>query len=102
MTLLDFFVALRNLCDAEIESMEPKNIEEPEEYNPETIFWIKASGQKGAYERYPAFQQKPTLTKDYNNLLADLRLHEGRMQRAGLFYWLFEDEVTIGRKPAKK
>ena len=76
--------------------------EEPLEYNPDKIPWLRTEGQKGVYERYPAFQQKPSMTIDYINLLEDLKSHNGKLQRAGLFYWLFEDGSTIGRKPAKK
>jgi len=74
------------------------------EYDPEKILWTQAEGSKGIYQVYPAFKQKPSMSVDYINLLADLNLesHKGRLQRAGLFYWLFDDNVTIGRKPAKK
>jgi hypothetical protein len=72
------------------------------EYNPENIPWVRAEGEKGIYERYPAYQQKPSMLVDYVNLLEDLKENKGRLQRAGLFYWLFRDRVTIGRKPAKK
>jgi len=68
-------------------------------YNPENIKWIRAEGQKGPYERYPAPAQKPQMTVDYTNLLADLRKHDGRMVRNGMYYWLFSNDVTIGRKP---
>ena len=72
------------------------------EYNPETIPWIQAEGEKGIYQRFPAYQQKPSISVDYTNLLDDLTQHNGKLQRAGLFYWLFDDKITIGRKPAKK
>lgn len=72
------------------------------EYNPEKIPWIRAEGEKGVYERYPSFQQKPAMLTDYVNLLEDLERHGGKLQRAGLFYWKFPDGSTIGRKTAKK
>jgi len=68
-------------------------------YNPENINWIRTEGQKGPYERYPAPAQKPQMTTDYTNLLADLRKHDGIMTRNGMYYWLFPNNVTIGRKP---
>jgi len=74
---------------------------EPLKYNPEKIPWIRTEGPKGVYERYPAFQQKPSMSVDYTNLLEDLKSHNGKLQCTGLFYWLFDDS-TIGRKPAKK
>lgn len=79
-----------------------KATKEVPEYNPENIPWVRAEGEKGIYERYPAYQQKPSMMVDYINLLEDLKNHKGKLQRAGLFYWLFPDEATIGRKPAKK
>jgi len=77
------------------------NIEIPE-YNPENIPWTRTEGPNGAYERFPAYQQKPSTSVDYVNLLEDLKRHNGKLQRAGLFYWLWSDSTTIGRKPAKK
>jgi len=75
---------------------------EPIKYNPENIPWVRTEGKKGFYERYPAFQQKPSMSVDYINLLEDLKAHNGKLQRAGLFYWCFEDGSTVGRKPAQK
>jgi len=76
--------------------------EEIPDYNPENIPWIQAEGPNGIYERFPAYKQKPGMNKDYLNLLEDLKRHNGKLQRSGLFYWLWNDEETIGRKPAKK
>jgi len=39
---------------------------------------------------------------DYINLLEDLKRHTGKLQRAGLFYWHFQDSVIVARKPSKK
>jgi len=72
------------------------------EYNPEKIPWVRAEGEKGIYERYPAYQQKPVMLTDYINLLEDLKRHTGKLQRAGLFYWHFQDSVIVARKPSKK
>jgi len=67
-------------------------------YDPNKIGWVRAEGPKGVYERYPAFQQKPSQTIDYINLVNDLKDHEGKMVCGGLFYWLWDDGETIGRK----
>ena len=76
---------------------------EPEQkpnWNPEKIKWVKAEGTRGSYERYPAQDQKPEATADYKNLLQDLKEHKKNfLFRDGLNYWLFQDAVTIGRKP---
>ena len=97
--LVDFFVKIRNACEEELERLKPLEAKAVKEYDPEKIVWIRTEGQKGSYERYPAFQQKPTLSVDYLNLVNDLRNHKGTMVRNGLFYWLWNDEQTIGRKP---
>ena len=77
----------------------PYNQKEVFPYDPDKLSWTRAEGQKGPYERYPAFQQKPTLTFDYVNLVNDLRNHDGTMVRNGLFYWVWDDDQTVGRKP---
>jgi hypothetical protein len=79
-----------------------KDKEEDNYFNPENIKWVRIEGKNGVYERYPAFQQEPLQTLDYLYLLKDLQKHEGRLTRGGLFFWLFSDGITIGRKPIQK
>ena len=81
---------------------ERHGVEAVAEYNPESIPWTKLEGPKGPYQRYPN-QGQPEQTHDYLALIADLKAHNGKLQRGGLFYWSFgDDNVTIGRKPAKR
>lgn len=96
--LVDFFVKVRDACSEELERLKPEEISC---YNAENVLWVRAKGQKGFYERYPAFQQMPTLSFDYNGLLADLKRHGGKMVRGGFSYWLWDDGQTVGRKPLK-
>jgi hypothetical protein len=107
--LIDLLVKIRDTSQMTtetanklLEKMAPPYIEEVHTYNPENIGWIRTEGQKGPYERYPAFQQKPQPTTDYVNLINDLKNHDGKLVHNGLFYWLWKDENTIGRKPATK
>jgi hypothetical protein len=100
--LVEFFVKIRDACEEELERLQPIETKVIKEYDPEKIAWISAEGQKGPYERYPAFQQKPNPTSDYVNLLNDLKNHDGKLTHNGLFYWLWEDEATIGRKPKQR
>ena len=72
------------------------------EYDPEKLSWVRAESKNGVYERYPAYQQKPSMSADYVNLVEDLKRHNGHLQYGGLFYWFFGDNVTIGRKPARR
>ena len=70
--------------------------------DPDKIEWVKATGQKGPYERYPDFNMEPELTIEYNVLLLSIERHDGKYSHNGLFYWIFQDEKTIGRKVSKR
>lgn len=71
-------------------------------WNPDSIKWTKAEGLRGEYERYPAKGEKVEMTRDYKNLLEDLKAHNGKLTRDDYFYWLFSsDSSTIGRKKCK-
>ena len=76
---------------------------EPSPHNdPEKIKWVKAQGAKGPYERYPDFNAQPELTIEYNALLVAIEKHDGKYSHDGMFYWIFTDEITIGRKVSKR
>ena len=105
---LEFYLKMRDglqqiadACNEELEKHAPTAIK-LENNNPEEIAWTKTSGQKGEYQRYPAYQQLPTDTPAYTALLNSIKSNNGKYMHGGLFYWLFEDGITIGRKPAKK
>lgn len=70
-------------------------------WDPRRIKWAKTEGTKGGYERYPAKDEKAEATVDYKNMLEDLKRHGNKMNREGLFYWLFPDHATVGRKKQK-
>jgi len=96
--IVELLVRIRGAITEALAQLTPPEVRE-KDYNPEALKWIRATGPAGPYERYPAPQQKPKPTADYLNLLNDLKAHEGKLTRAGLFYWLFNDNETIGRKP---
>jgi len=97
----DACLQIADACNEMLDSLNPATAKT--EFNPEKIPWVKTEGQSGPYERYPAFQQKADeMNVDYQALLAELKRHNGKLSHAGLFYWLFSDDKTIGRKPAKK
>jgi len=56
-------------------------------YDPSKIKWVQAQSAsgKGPYERYPAVGAKAESTPDYNQLLADLKSHDGKLWRSGFF-----------------
>jgi len=99
---VEFLVKIRDAAAEAIEQLSPSEIRDIQHYNTENLKWIRATGQKGVFECYPAYGQKAKPTADYTALLNDLKAHEGKLQRSGLFYWLFDDNETIGRKPAKR
>lgn len=97
--IYEFIARLRDACD-QISAEADKLLKSvgkrvTKEYDAEKVAWTKAEGSKGSYERAET-QENP----DYKALLADLKDHNGRMQIKGNFYWLFQDDKTIGRKPS--
>ena len=66
------------------------------------IFWEKAEGGKGPYEKATAEGNKGN--SDFDGLVADLKAHGGRLRRLGYFYWLFElsESPAVGRKLVKR
>ncbi len=62
-------------------------------WDPNKIKWVEAEGQKGPYER-----ADPQTTEHFRSMLADLKAHNGTLTRDGLFYWVFRDQATAGRK----
>ncbi|MEM1540888.1 MAG: hypothetical protein QXJ07_05870 [Candidatus Bathyarchaeia archaeon] len=66
------------------------------------VKWERAESDKGEYEKASAEANNGNM--DFDNMVADLKLHGGKMRKGGYFYWLFEfsDKPTVGRKPIKK
>jgi hypothetical protein len=52
------------------------------DWNPDVIKWVKAEGSKGEFEK----------------MLKDLAEHDGKLTRDGVFYWVFKNGSTVGRK----
>lgn len=67
-----------------------------ETWNPDKITWEKAEGTKGPYER-----SEDVNSVHFKALLKDLAEHNGKMQKNGFFYWVFQNGYVVGRKPAK-
>ena len=62
-------------------------------WDPSKIKWVPAEGAKGRYDR-----ADPQASRDFQNMLKDLKEHGGRLTRDGYFYWVFRDQATVGRK----
>jgi hypothetical protein len=66
-------------------------------WSPEKIKWQPKEGGKGPYEKSEDYN-----SVDHKALLQDLAAHKGVLQREGMFYWVFENGSTIGRKKVAK
>jgi hypothetical protein len=91
----DHHQALADAWNEYIEKHAPKDEEKPS-WDPSKIKWANEEGTKGLYEK--AASQS---TEDFKSLLADLKAHNGKLTRDGLFYWVFTDQATVGRKKLK-
>jgi len=79
-----------------------QKMEEKRPWDASRIRWVQDHGSSGPYERYPAQGTKAESTDDYRNMVEDLKAHSGKLSRAGMFYWLFQDSATVGRKAQGK
>jgi len=66
-------------------------------WDPDKIQWTQAEGPNGLYEK--AGKQEG---QDYSLMVQDLKQHQKRLTKDGLFYWLFDNQETVGRKSRKK
>lgn len=62
-------------------------------YDVEKIKWEDRTGEKGAYQA-----TEDANNSEYKALREDLQKHEGKMNIKGMFYWVFQNGTTIGRK----
>jgi len=71
-------------------------------WDAERVKWEKAQSERGEYEKASVEGNKGNV--DFENLVKDLKLRGGKLQRSGYFYWLFESSElpTVGRKPVKR
>ena len=77
-----------------------ENISPPEEkpsWDPEKIKWTQAEGSSGPYEK-----SDDVNSLDFKAMLKDLAAHKGRLTRDGMFYWVFQNGTTVGRKKRGK
>ena len=77
------------------------NKEDKPLWNPDSIAWSIPEGPSGKYEKATSEENQGNV--DFQNMVKDLQLHNGRLRRLGFFYWLFEktDKPTVGRKKVK-
>ena len=63
------------------------------DWNPDIIKWVKAEGSKGEFEKSEDFNNP-----EFKKMLKDLAEHDGKLTRDGVFYWVFKNGSTVGRK----
>jgi len=62
-------------------------------WNPDKIKWEKAQGPSGEFER-----SDDVNNPEFKAMLKDLAQHNGKLTRNGVFYWVFKNGSTVGRK----
>jgi hypothetical protein len=106
MNLEDFEVFLEDFCDF-LDSLEASVVKmkmqiaklvgvvekQKWDWNPDVIKWVKAEGSKGEFEKSEDFNNP-----EFKKMLKDLAEHDGKLTRDGVFYWVFKNGSTVGRK----
>jgi hypothetical protein len=106
MNLEDFEVFLEDFCDF-LDSLEASVVKmkmqiaklvgvaekQKWSWNPDAIKWVKAEGSKGEFEKSEDFNNP-----EFKKMLKDLAEHNGKLTRDGVFYWVFKNGSTVGRK----
>jgi len=62
-------------------------------WNPDKIKWEKTQGSKGEFEKSEDFNNP-----EFKAMLKDLAQHGGKLTREGMFYWVYRNGSTVGRK----
>jgi len=102
----DFAIFVRDFCDfldgleASITKMKQQIAklvgvaEKPKfSWNPDKIKWEKAQGSKGEFEK-----SEDVNNPEFKAMLKDLASHGGKLTRNGMFYWVYRNGSTVGRK----
>lgn len=87
---------LSDAIQAYLGDLPPPIEESKQRWDPSKIVWNEVEGPSGSYDR----------SEDINNIqfkhmLKDLGEHNGKLTRDGIFYWVFQNGYTVGRKKAK-
>jgi hypothetical protein len=94
--LTDFLNGLEASCvklRKQIEKLLGSEVKPKWDWNPDVIKWEKAEGWKGDYEK-----SEDVNNPEFKAMLKDLAEHDGKLTREGLFYWVFKNGSTVGRK----
>jgi hypothetical protein len=81
-----------------LETTEPK--ETQPQYIISKIKTERTEGPNGFYQK--ATEANNHSNPNYEQLLKDLKAHNGKLSRDGVFVWLFNDNLTVGMKQSKR
>jgi hypothetical protein len=68
-------------------------INEKASWNPAKIKWERAESSKGEFEK-----SQDANNPEFKAMLKDLKSHGGKLTRDGMFYWVYKNGSTVGRK----
>ncbi len=74
-----------------IDSLKPP--EEKTVWSPQKIVWIERTGQRGIFEQSEDFNNT-----EFKAMHRDIVANGGKLERDGVFYWIFQNGSTIGKK----
>jgi len=99
MTLSERDQKLGEKAIAEFLNYLGQKVEEKWSWDPAEVKWAQENGFRGPYEKAVPEGQA---TYDFKNMLADLKEYKGKLTGDGLFYWVFNDAGTVGRKKRER
>ena len=85
------------IADGAAKFLETTEPETRSQYDISKVKTVQAEGPSGSYKK--AISQDGD---DYKLLLKDLKAHDGKLVKDGLFCWCFDDGKTVGMKPSKR
>lgn len=94
--LRDAFRMASEAIDEYVDSFAPKETAGLT-WNPDKIKWTWAEGSSGPYER-----SEDVDNLEFKEMMKDLVAHQGKFQRDGYFYWVFQKAAVVGRKKKVK
>jgi hypothetical protein len=95
--VIDFCNAIEAACVNLKHNLGAKPSEVKYTWNPEKIVWADKQGEKGSFQ-----SSEDVNNMDFKAMLQDLGGHGGKLQREGVFYWVFRNGTTVGRKKMTK
>jgi len=100
MSTTDFIIKLRDAaamvldsCTEYLEKHEKPSEERSWSWTPDKIVWTDKTGARGPFQIC-----EDVNNQDFKALHKDLVDHQSNLNRDGMFYWIFQNGATVGRK----